>query len=318
MDDRLPDVSVVMGVYNAADTLAAAMDSILTQEGVSLEFIVVNDGSTDGTGALLDAYARRDPRVRVVSQENQGLTRSLIRGCALARAPWIARQDADDRSLPGRLRAQWHRAVLPDAPVLIGCGARVVSAAGEELLETVPPAEPDQARRWVLEDGRAISPHGSIFFSRKAYEAAGGYRPEFLYGQDIDLNIRLAEQGPVAAVPGVYFEYCYSISNISGRHAARQRAFYDLCREGYALRRQGKSDAEILQRVAALRSECIRNPSGSSSFDAYYFMGACLLQRAPDRAAGYLLAAWKQRPWSLKALFRWCQARRRCSGGRLS
>ena len=79
-----PDVSVVMSVYNGASNLAATMDSILSQEGVELEFIVVNDGSTDRTGEILDDYARRDGRVRVIHQENTGLTRALIRGCAAA------------------------------------------------------------------------------------------------------------------------------------------------------------------------------------------------------------------------------------------
>ena len=79
-----PEVSVVMSVYNGASHLAATMDSILSQEGVELEFIVVNDGSTDKTGEILDDYAQRDSRVRVIHQENTGLTRALIRGCDAA------------------------------------------------------------------------------------------------------------------------------------------------------------------------------------------------------------------------------------------
>ena len=64
------------------------------KKGVELEFIVVNDGSTDKTGEILDDYARRDHRVRVIHQENTGLTRALIRGCDAARGEFIARQDA--------------------------------------------------------------------------------------------------------------------------------------------------------------------------------------------------------------------------------
>ena len=64
------EVSVVMSVYNGASNLAASMNSILSQEGVSFEFIVVNDGSTDNTGEILDDYARRDARVRIIHQDN--------------------------------------------------------------------------------------------------------------------------------------------------------------------------------------------------------------------------------------------------------
>src|SRR5215467_1447738 len=101
-----PEVSVVMSVYNGASHLVATLDSILSQEGVEFEFIVVNDGSTDNSGQILDEYAQRDSRLRVIQQDNTGLTRALIRGCDAARGEFIARQDAGDISLPGRLKSQ--------------------------------------------------------------------------------------------------------------------------------------------------------------------------------------------------------------------
>jgi glycosyltransferase involved in cell wall biosynthesis len=103
-------MSVVMSVYNGVNRLHETMESILSQEGVSLEFIVIDDGSKDGSDVVLDNYARHDARVRIVHQENQGLTRALIRGCEAARGKYIARQDAGDISLPNRLRLQ--KAVL--------------------------------------------------------------------------------------------------------------------------------------------------------------------------------------------------------------
>ena len=101
-----PAISVVMGVFNEAAVLAPTLDSILAQTERDFELIVVNDGSTDPrVGEILAEYARRDARLRVLTQANAGLTRALIDGCARASAPWIARQDADDVSLPGRLAA---------------------------------------------------------------------------------------------------------------------------------------------------------------------------------------------------------------------
>ena len=129
------EVSVVMSVYNGASTLPATMDSILSQEDVELEFIVVNDGSTDGTGEILEAYARRDSRVRVIHQENTGLTRALIRGCAAASGEFIARQDAGDVSRAGRLATQAN--VLRTNPnvVMTSCGTQFVGPGGEFLYE---------------------------------------------------------------------------------------------------------------------------------------------------------------------------------------
>ena len=128
-----PEVSVVMSVYNGASDLAVTMDSILSQEGVEFEFIVVNDGSSDKTGQILNDYAQRDSRVRIIHQENTGLTRALIRGCDAARGEFIARQDAGDVSLPSRLKSQ--ASLLRDHPdcVLVSCWTDMVGPEGEFL-----------------------------------------------------------------------------------------------------------------------------------------------------------------------------------------
>src|SRR5438309_11131114 len=102
----MPAISVVMGVYNGASTLAATLDSILGQTEGDFECIVVDDGSTDATAAVLDEYASRDPRIRVIRQANAGLTRALIAGCASARGTYIARHDAGDLSDARRFALQ--------------------------------------------------------------------------------------------------------------------------------------------------------------------------------------------------------------------
>lgn len=304
-----PEISVVMGVFNHADTLPAALESILSQTGVELEFIVVDDGSTDGSAAILDEAARRDPRVNVVHKPNAGLTRALIDGCAVAAAPWIARQDADDVSLPGRLQAQLARARQTDAPVLIGCGARICTPEGETLMEVRPPADPAAAARRMLAEGQAISPHGSILFSKAAYEAVGGYRAEFYYAQDIDLTTRLAERGTVSAVPEMLYEYRFSPAAISGRHGRFQRAYYRLIREGHALRERGMAEQPLLAKAEKLRHECLRHRGKrGASFEGLYYIGTRLLARRSGHAAGYFRQALAQRPWSIKAWLRWSQA----------
>ena len=312
----IPDISVVMGVYNNADTLPAALDSILSQEGVALEFIVVDDGSTDGSAAILDAAAKKDVRLKVVHKQNEGLTRALIDGCALAAAPWIARQDADDVSLPGRLTAQLARARQADAPVLVGCGSRTLAPAGEILAEFHPPAESAAAAQRVLEEGQAIAPHGAIFFRRDAYEKTGGYRAAFFYAQDIDLTTRLAELGPVAGVSRILFEYRLSPSAITARHGKDQRAFYRLIRRGRGLRRQGRPEQSLLAEADRLSRKCLaRQGRRRNLFEFHYFIGAYLLKQNHPHARGYLEKAIQSRPWSPKAWIRWLQARRSAARG---
>ncbi len=96
-----------MSVYNSAGSLTRTLDSILLQEGVDFEFIVIDDGSTDGSGEILDQRAALDARLVVVHQDNAGLTAALKVGCELARGVYIARQDAGgDISMPSRLAVQ--------------------------------------------------------------------------------------------------------------------------------------------------------------------------------------------------------------------
>ena len=101
-----PEVSVVMSVYNGAKYLRESVESILSQKSVDFEFIIVNDGSTDDSENILDEYAVQDNRIRIIKQKNMGLTQALIRGCNEARGTYIARQDANDVSLQGRLKKQ--------------------------------------------------------------------------------------------------------------------------------------------------------------------------------------------------------------------
>ena len=101
-----PLISVVLPVYNCEKYIAEAVESILCQSFRDFEFIIIDDGSTDGTAALLADYRLRDERVQVYRQENKGHVASLIKGLELAQGKYIARMDADDVSFPERLAKQ--------------------------------------------------------------------------------------------------------------------------------------------------------------------------------------------------------------------
>ncbi len=119
-----PEVSVVMAVHNGVAFLRRTLDSVLAQDDVDFEFVIVNDGSSDGTATLLSKYTSKDSRIKVLSQENRGLTNSLIRGCGEARGLYIARQDAGDVSLPERLSYQLKMINQREDCVLVSCGTR--------------------------------------------------------------------------------------------------------------------------------------------------------------------------------------------------
>ena len=102
----IPRISVVMSVYNNAPYLAHAIESILTQTLTDFEFLIVNDGSTDGSGDIIDRLAAEDARIKPMHQANAGLIVSLNRMIKEARAPLIARMDGDDVALPERFERQ--------------------------------------------------------------------------------------------------------------------------------------------------------------------------------------------------------------------
>jgi len=272
-------VSVVMPVHNGAAGLAATLDSILTQSLSDFELIAVDDGSTDETPALLAQAAGRDPRVRVLRQENAGITRALIRGCAEARAELIARHDCGDRSRPERLERQC--ALFDDADVVLAaCFVRTVAPGGECLYVTE--ADGDAVRRSLLEDDvdrvRALPHHGTAMFRRAAYDAAGGYRPQFYFAQDVDLWIRMARHGRIAIVPEVLYEATVATGAISSRNRAEQ---FESARLSIAIRDGGNEQA-LLARAAEIRPRGGRAGAVGDA-RALYFIASCL-RRNGDRA----------------------------------
>jgi hypothetical protein len=293
-----------MGVYNAGAKLPPTLDSVLSQQGVDFEFIVIDDGSTDGTGTMLQAYGERDRRIRLVSQPNAGLTRALIRGCELARGEFIARQDAGDVSLDGRLEKQLGVMERNPKCVLVSCGTRVVDEDGDLLHESWQDDRMAAAglRARTIAELRGPSHHGATMFRADAYRRVGGYRPQFLMAQDIDLWLRLAEIGEPRAIPEVLYQAEFAPGSISaGRHRAQQQ-IGGLILESARLRREGRDDAPVLTEALAVATQALIAKPGRGA--AAYAIGAALVQRKPAMARRQFLTALRENPGHLKAWIR--------------
>ena len=306
-----PLISVVMAVYNGGDTLASTLDSILNQQGVELEFIVVNDGSTDNTAQVLQEYAGRDARLRIFEQDNQGLTRSLIRGCAEARGEFIARQDAGDISLPGRLQKQRDCLIRCDEISMVSCGTRMVGPRGE-ILKSVLQSEHDAAQglqRLSLEEIQGPSHHGSVMFRKSVYQRVGGYHHQFAVAQDLDLWIRLGEYGTHFAVQKVLYQASIAPDSISMAHRDLQVSTAQFILEAARSRRAGKSELQILDHAAVFSDTEVNTRQQGNIAAGYYFLGCSLLQHNPAAACEYFQAALKADPLHLKARFRFMLTR---------
>jgi glycosyltransferase involved in cell wall biosynthesis len=312
-----PDVSVVMSVFNSAPTLPATLDGVLTQEGVDLELIAIDDGSTDNSHQILLTYAARDPRLIVLHHDNRGLTCSLIRGCAFARGEFIARQDAGgDISLPGRFAHQLTFLRSRATVVMTACGTRVVDPEGEPIYEIRQNGHELNELLRVTSPGRIGGPshHGAVMFRKSAYQRVGGYRLAFRVAQDFDLWTRLAEVGTCLATPEVFYQTrisCGSITHLNRKQQLRAAQAVLRCIEA---RREGRDEAEILENVKAMR-EPARGWRSEKVRDAelYYFIGRLLYTRDSKRAYTYLIRAlscWPIYPRAWLGLLRLLMATR--------
>jgi glycosyltransferase involved in cell wall biosynthesis len=207
----VPTVSVVMSVYNSELYLAHALESILSQTFTDFELIVIDDGSTDGSAEIL--HSTSDPRLRVVEQNNAGLTRSLNRGFALAKGEYVARIDADDTCLPGRLAAQVAYMDQHQATVLLGTAYRHVDLLRDRQVDIYPPRE-DEALRRAMVSGNPFC-HSSVMVRRAAVVKEGGYDESFPYLQDYELWSRLAQVGELANLPQILVSRRYHAASLS-------------------------------------------------------------------------------------------------------
>ncbi len=306
-----PAISVIMAAYNAGESLRATLDSIQAQRYADFELVVVDDGSSDSSGGILDQLAVLDSRVRVIHQENRGLTRALITGCAAAHGKYLARWDAGDTSHPQRLAAQ--KALLDGNPdlVFVSCWTAYVGPELELLYETrgsgvssEPASILDPSREWGVVDGPTH--HGSVMMRRDAYERAGGYRAAFAAGQDWDLWYRLAALGKFQIVQETLYTARITPGSISGGARAAQQALAKLSLSAMRARQRGERDEAILHRAEALRVVRDTTPCGEAR--GLYAIGEALRRRGDVRARGYLRRSIVRCPLFVRAWIRYCQS----------
>ena len=292
-----PLISVVCAVYNGERYLRGSVESILSQEGADFEIVVMDDGSTDGSGEILDELAGADKRLRVVHQENSGLTRALVRGCELARGRYIARHDGDDLSLPGRLAAQ-ARVLDDDTSIaFVSSWARVIGPNDEFLYEVTR----EQSRPARLAEDEGPCGHGTVMMRRDAYVRTGGYRPQFRYAQDWDLWWRMGEQGSLAVIPEFLYAYRVHLAGASAGHRGVQRRYGALAVRCARARAGGQPEDDLLAEAAGLSVAAESPRSTGAASD--YFIGRALVRRRDPAAREYLWSALRQQPWRLRAWF---------------
>lgn len=213
-----PLISVVLPAFNAEKYVREAVQSILTQSFMDFELIVIDDGSRDGTKAILEELCEQDDRIILVSRENKGLVTSLNEGVALARGMWIARMDADDIALPHRLERQlkWLRNTHAD---ICGSWAKMFGAYDNRIIKH---AQSDAAIRMELLFGSAFV-HPSVMMKAELVKTMR-YDKAWENAEDYDLWERIARSGWIMTnVPEVLLLYRQHETQISTVTSSRSR-----------------------------------------------------------------------------------------------
>ena len=225
MPQTTPKITVLMTVFNGERYLAAAVDSILAQSMPEFELVIVDDLSNDGTADMLQAYAARDQRIRVIcNEENLGPYPSANAGLDAARAPLIARMDADDISAPDRLEQQLQFMEQHPECLLVGGGYRSIDGNEQQRFTRhnmmdfdtcafvtrlrMPMVHPSFCFRAVLPDGSPVR-----------------YDEDIPIAGDYALAASLAAIGKIASLDAILVQYRMHAENISSTKLDRQRHF---------------------------------------------------------------------------------------------
>lgn len=194
MPDKQTDITVLMPVYNAGKYLAEAIDSVLCQTLSDFEFLIINDGSTDNTEEVIRSYT--DPRIRLINQQNGGVSAALNTGLAHAQGTFIARFDGDDVCYPTRLEQQYDFMQRNPEYILIGSDGDYMSEEGEFLFTYRNTGHTNEE---IQERINVYCPfiHSSVFYRKAPVLEAGGYEVKARSFEDYFLWKQLVKKGKV-------------------------------------------------------------------------------------------------------------------------
>ncbi len=289
-------MSVLMPVYNGEQYIREAVDSILAQTHPYFEFLIINDGSTDSTAAILDDYAAREPRIRVIHQDNIDQPATLNRGLIEARYDWVAIIDHDDISRPQRLERQAFTIAQNPEVRVVGTYGVEITSDGTEFGQIAfgPRSVSDYHKRRQRNEWMSFI-HASVVVHRPTLLALGGYRAAFGSAADSDLWSRVADDHPVVVVPEYLVEYRVHLGSMSFKRFFEQQQMVRLIRACQDARRSGQPEPTLAEQTKRERGPLF---VGELNIRRYDWMMYCLRRRRlfrfegkPVLAANYFVLA---------------------------
>ena len=243
----MASVDVVMSVYNAAQHLPIALQSIQNQTVADIQIIIIDDGSTDNTRSIVEKAQLADPRIVYRYQSNAGIVAAVSVGMELCTAPFVARHDGDDVSYPFRFEKELDYLNRHQSCVAVSGLARQVSDQGSPLGNIT------RARDMSLVDDCSIPANEPyilqplLMMRRDAYVRSGGYR-HLTVSEDTDLYWRMSQLGQLHILPEVLGDYRIHTNSISSKSIVagrRMSAWSQLSALSAQRRRRSIQDLEF-------------------------------------------------------------------------
>lgn len=241
MTKKPPLVSVVTATYNDERYIESSIRSVLSQDFTDFEYIVINDGSTDNTEAIVTKLQQEDERIRLINQDNSGLVASLNRGLKEARGKYIARIDGDDEWLPHKLKTQVEALEANEELVLVGGGAEIINQNSVPTGSILNVSRDEDIRLGLCLFNQFN--HSSVVYRRQVALEAGLY-PNTCPAEDYDLFSRFAEYGELANIPYAVFRYRISDGSISSQRRSEQNALA----KQFSLRNWEATSPQVIKR----------------------------------------------------------------------
>jgi glycosyltransferase involved in cell wall biosynthesis len=239
-----------MAVYNGERYIAEAIESVLCQTHKDFEFVIVNDGSTDRTQAIIDEYAARDERIRTIVQRNIDQPTSLNRALAAAANEWVAVFDADDVCSPHRLETQLYALQRQPSVRVLGSYAFWIDPAGRKRgVRTLGPTSVAEFKRLVEQDELIKMIHPSVMMHRPTILALGGYDAEFGAAADIELWSRVSDEHVVMSLSEPLLCYRIHPESMSARRFFEQQLMVRWVRARQRARHQGLTPPALSEYV---------------------------------------------------------------------
>ena len=190
-----PKISVIMAVYNEENYINEAIESILKQTFTDFEFIIVNDGSTDSSKAIIKSYT--DKRIKLINQSNEGVAKARNAGVKESKGKYIAILDADDISEPNRIKRQYNFLVYNHNYIAIESNAILLDMENNFIYRSNLPLS-DYKMKEILPEFPTF--HPSLMFYKNVFSQVGGYPDYMLKGEDLVMFNRIVKYGKISNI----------------------------------------------------------------------------------------------------------------------